>query len=81
MYLEEVRQIVRDVLVLGPRGAALQADSALLGSLPELDSMGVVELIAALETHFGLTVHDDEVGADTFATLGTLARYVESKLT
>jgi acyl carrier protein len=81
MYLEEVRKIVGEVLGLGPRTAALQEDSALLGSLPELDSMGVVQLIAALENHFGLTVNDDEIGADTFATLGTLARFVERKLT
>ena len=81
MYLEEVRKIVGEVLGLGTRTAALQEDSALLGSLSELDSMGVVQLITALESHFGLTVNDDEIGADTFATLGTLARFVERKLT
>lgn len=81
MYLEEVRQLVGDILGLGARAAQLREDSALLGSLPELDSMAVVQLIAALEAHFGIAVHDDEIGADTFATLGSLARFVERKLT
>ncbi len=80
MYLEEVKNIVADVLSLGDARATLTADSGLLGSIPELDSMAVVNLITALEEHFGITVDDDEIGASTFETLGTLAHFVEQKL-
>lgn len=80
MYLEEVKNIVADVLSLGDARATLTADSGLLGSIPELDSMAVVNLITALEEHFGITVDDDEIGASTFETLGTLANFVEQKL-
>lgn len=80
MYLEEVKNIVADVLSLGDARATLTADSGLLGSIPELDSMAVVTLITALEEHFGITVDDDEIGASTFETLGTLANFVEQKL-
>jgi acyl carrier protein len=80
MYLDEVRNILADVLSLGDAGNALTADSALLGSIPELDSMAVVNLITALEEHFGITVDDDEISATTFETLGSLARFVEQKL-
>lgn len=79
MYLNEVRTILTDVLGLGSAGAALDADSPLLGSLPELDSMGVVSLIGALEEHFGIAVDDDEISASTFATLGSLAAFVQEK--
>jgi acyl carrier protein len=79
MYLNEVRNILTDVLNLGPVGAALTADSPLLGSLPELDSMAVVSLIGALEEHFGIMVDDDEISASTFATLGSLAAFVQEK--
>jgi len=79
MYLDEVRNILTDVLNLGPAGAALGADSPLLGSLPELDSMAVVSLIGALEEHFGIMVDDDEISASTFATLGSLAAFVQEK--
>lgn len=80
MYLNDVKQILTDVLALGEHGAALSAASPLLGSIPELDSMAVVNLITALEEHFGITVEDDDISAATFETLGTLADFVAAKL-
>lgn len=79
MYLNEVRNLVTDVLNLGPAGQTLEADSPLLGSLPELDSMAVVSLIAALEEQFDIMIDDDEISASTFATLGSLAAFVQNK--
>jgi acyl carrier protein len=79
MYLNEVKNILIDVLNLGDAGQALDADSPLLGSLPELDSMAVVTLIGALEEHFGIVVDDDDISASTFETLGSLSAFVASK--
>ncbi len=79
-HLEEVKNILSDVLSLGERRNSLMEDSLLLGSLPELDSMAVVNVITALEEHFDVTVDDDEISARTFETLGSLARFVEQKL-
>ena len=78
-YLEEVKTLLIDVLNLGPAGQSLDAASPLLGSLPELDSMAVVSLIGALEEHFGIMIDDDDISASTFATLGSLAAFVEQK--
>lgn len=78
--LEEVRQVLGDALQLGARVKNLQAASPLLGSMPELDSIAVVNVITNLEEHFGFTVDDDEINADTFATLGSLASFVDQKL-
>jgi len=78
--LDVVREIVGDALELGERTAELQADTALLGNLPELDSMAVVLVITALEEHFGFIAGDDEITADTFTTLGSLAEFVEEKM-
>jgi acyl carrier protein len=80
MYLDEVRNILIDVLSLGDAGKALDAQSALLGSIPELDSMAVVNLITALEEHFGMVIDDDEISAGTFETLGSLSAFVQHKL-
>jgi len=80
MYLDDVKQILIDVLSLGQAGEALGAASPLLGSLPELDSMAVVNLIGALETHFGIVIEDDDIDAATFETLGSLAAFVAAKL-
>ena len=80
MYLEDIKTILIDVLALGPAGRELDRDSALLGSIPELDSMAVVNLMTALEEHFGITIDDDEITASTFETLGTLNAFVQQKL-
>jgi acyl carrier protein len=79
MYLNDVKTVLIDVLSLGPAGAALDANSPLLGSLPELDSMAVVSLIGALEERFGIAIDDDDISASTFETLGSLAAFVEQK--
>ena len=41
---------------------------------------GIHRLITALEEHFGITVADDEIGASTFETLGSLTQFIEQKL-
>jgi acyl carrier protein len=78
-YLDEVKATLIDVLSLGDAGQRLSADSPLLGSLPELDSMAVVSLIGALEERFGIAIDDDDLSASTFETLGSLADFVAAK--
>ncbi|MDT8383065.1 MAG: acyl carrier protein [Gammaproteobacteria bacterium] len=78
--LEDVRAILKDSLQLAERAASLHEDSGLLGELPELDSMAVVTIITALEDRYGFVVEDDEISAETFETLGSLARFVENKV-
>lgn len=79
MYLDQTRDLLTDTLNLGEAGKALNAESPLLGALPELDSMAVVTLIAALEDRFGIVIDDDDISASTFETLGSLAAFVEQK--
>ena len=77
---EAVKNLLGQSLQLGPRADRLNADSPLLGAIPELDSMAVVTILTAIEEHFGFSVDDDEISADTFVTLGTLTAFVEQKL-
>ena len=79
MYLDQVKTILIDVLNLGDAGQALAAESPLLGAIPELDSMAVIGVIAALEDSFGIVVDDDDISASTFETLGSLAAFVAEK--
>ena len=76
----EVLRVLDEVLSLGGRSAGFSADTPLLGALPELDSMAVVTLITTLEERFGLTVDDDDIDGSTFATVGQLVAFVDSKL-
>jgi len=81
MSLEEsIKKILAQTLQLGSRADALTSRSVLLGALPELDSMAVVTILTHLEDHFGFVVEDDEITADTFATLGSLTDFVDQKL-
>ncbi|PWF47659.1 acyl carrier protein [Massilia glaciei] len=78
-HLDHVKRILADAL--GIDTAGFDAASALMGSVPELDSMAVIGLIAALEDQFGIDVGDDEICARHFATVGSLAAFVQEKLT
>jgi acyl carrier protein len=73
------RRILDSSLQLGGRSMGFTADTPLLGSIPELDSMAVVQVITAIEEQLGVTVNDDEISAETFATLGSLARFIAEK--
>jgi acyl carrier protein len=79
--LEQVKSLLADTLSLGGRGATLTADTGLLGNLPELDSMAVINLITAMEEHFGIAFDDDEITASVFQSVGTLSALVDRKLT
>jgi acyl carrier protein len=67
-------------LNLNGRSATFGDDTALMGSVPELDSMGVVGLLTAFEDQFGFSVEDDEIDGSVFETFGTLLTFVEGKL-
>jgi len=75
-----VKGLLAHTLQIERRVDAYTADSPLLGAIPELDSMAVVNLITAMEEHYGFVVQDDEITAEAFATLGSLARFVDRKL-
>ena len=78
--IDDLRTILGDTLGLGQRAEELEDSSALLGAIPEFDSMAVVTIITALEEQFDIVVDDDEVSAETFESLGTLRAFVEEKL-
>jgi len=78
--LDAVRAVLVDTLELQQQPQDLVLDTALFGSMPELDSFGVLQLVAALEERFGITIDDDEFGAELFDTVGTLTDFVAAKL-
>ena len=76
----EVLNVLDEVLSLGGRASAFGRDTALLGAIPELDSMAVVGLITTLEERFGIVVDDDDIDGQTFASVGALSDFVSGKL-
>ena len=78
--LDAVRSVLIETLELSQSPDELNVGTALFGSLPELDSFGVVALVAAIEERFDITIDDDEFGAELFDTVGTLTEFVEEKV-
>ena len=77
---ENVKAVVVATLDIKDRAGDLVPESELLGSLPELDSVAVVELVVALQDRFGIEIEDDEVVGDMFETLGQLTAFIDSKV-
>ncbi|MBU6269787.1 MAG: acyl carrier protein [Betaproteobacteria bacterium] len=81
---DRVDTLLRAILesAVGQRAlpASLAADTALLGAIPELDSMAVLAVLTQIEEDFGLSIPDDEVSADIFLTYGDLAGFVRARL-
>jgi len=77
---KNVKAVVVTTLGVEDRANDLLPESELLGSLPELDSVAVVELLVALQDRFGIEIEDDEVSSDIFQTLGQLTAFIDSKV-
>jgi len=79
--MDDVKRILRDTLVLdNDRVEKLDTTSPLLGNIIELDSVGVVSVLTAIEEEYGIVVEDDEISADVFKTLGSLIEFLEHKI-
>lgn len=74
----DVRAVVVEVLGLHD-DASIRPDTPLLGGFSEFDSMAVLEIVTELENRFGIALDDDEVTAEVFATVGSLAELVAGK--
>ena len=59
----------------------IQADTPLLSSGLNLDSVAVLELVVEVENQFGITFEDDDLSVELFRNVGSLASAVEKKLT
>lgn len=46
-----------------------------------LDSIGMIELVYAVERAFPITIEDEEVLPENFESIGCLAAFIERKLT
>ena len=74
----EVKAAVVETLGIEDRADAVDVTTPLV-SIPELDSMAAVELIVELERRFGIEVDDDDVTAELFESIGSLAAFVDAK--
>lgn len=77
---QDVKDVLVDTLELDDQADRIDATTPLFGSLPELDSMAVLEVVLALEERFGIAIDDEDVTADVFESVATLTAFVDGKL-
>ena len=81
MIEESIRWVLSDVLGISrERSATFTTDTGLFGSLPELDSMAVANLLTELEDRLGIVIDDDEVDGEMLETFGSLVGFAIRKL-
>lgn len=80
VMLDDIRELIGDVIGDPNTSVVLDEHSALMGAIPELDSMAVVNLLLGLEQRFGFHVDDDEVEVEIFETVGSLRNFAQNKL-
>ena len=77
--IELTRQLLRSCLQLNS-SIALEAGTPLLGGFPEFNSLTIATLIMQLEEAVDCEVDDEEITAELFETVGTLAEFIEKKM-
>jgi acyl carrier protein len=79
--LSGVVEVLARTLGIEDRADSIGRDTRLFGELPELDSLGVVELAAALEDHFDIVIEDEDFTGEVFESVGTLTDFIDARRT
>ncbi len=77
-FTTAVRQFIAENFLF--RADADIADDQSLLDTGVMDSTGVLELIAFLESTYGITVADEEIVPDNLDSVDNMTRYLASKL-
>lgn len=78
MVDEVIRVIVNAVNLHHLKPGAVTAETSLRDGGLELDSIDILEVVVAIEHHFGVKVGDAEVAREHFRTIGKIANYIQS---
>jgi acyl carrier protein len=74
---DAIRAFVRRRFPLAATAAVSDEDSLLDSGV--IDSLGILDLVAFLETTFGIRVGDEELDPSNFDSIATVARFVAGK--
>ena len=81
MKLEaEVKQVIAQALELEIEPEKIPDDELLLGAGMGADSIVMLQLVMALETHFAIDVEDEELRAEWITSARSIAEFVRGKI-
>ena len=75
---EKVREFIVETFLFGATDSTPQDDESLLDS-GIVDSTGVLELVAFLESEFGMDVKDEELVPENLDSIDNVAAFIERK--
>jgi acyl carrier protein len=78
--LARVRGLLTARLGLAVDGDPLDEATGLLGQGIGLDSVEVLQLVSAIEETYAITIDDEDLRREYFATLGTVVSFVQERL-
>jgi acyl carrier protein len=73
------KQIVTALKLSDVKPEGIDPDAPLIGTGLGLDSIDSLELLVLLEKEYGVTVPDVNVGRQAFASVRSLASYIEQR--
>lgn len=74
--LSRIEDVLSGLELLEGKGQ-LDESTGLLGKGIGLDSIEIIQLVAALEEEFDLTIDDDDLLPDHFQTIGDLINFLQ----
>ena len=79
--IEEIKElIVRSLNLTDLKPADIGDDDHLFVEGLGLDSVDALELVVEIEKHFDLTIEDEAIGKEAFASAAALTAFVNEKL-
>lgn len=78
--IEELKVKIIDILNLPDvKPEDIHAEEQLVGGKLGIDSIDVLEMVIMIEKDYAVTIDNKELGAKVFATLQTLADFIQEK--
>lgn len=77
--LQLTKEILQTTLQLGDQADSLTRETPLMGHFPQLNSLTVMGVISEIEAQTGCAIDDQEITAEIFETVGTLATFIHQK--
>jgi acyl carrier protein len=74
------RMIIESLKLEDLDPAEIQEDEPLFGEGLGLDSLDALELVVAIEKHFGVVIENEDQGKEAFVTLTAMARYIQREV-
>jgi acyl carrier protein len=75
---QQIKEMIVERLFLDADPAEIGDDEPLMESY-DIDSVNLFEIVVGLEEQFGISFEDEDFSVELFATVDSLAEYVENK--